>query len=47
LLVADPARRSEGISLLRDSVALRERFLGSEDARTREARALLVNVETH
>jgi serine/threonine protein kinase len=46
LLVADPARRSEGISLLRDSVALRERFLGSQDARTREARTLLANVET-
>jgi serine/threonine-protein kinase len=47
LLVADPARRSEGIELLRDSAALRERFLGSDDPRTREARTLLAKVETH
>lgn len=47
LLVADPARRSEGIDLLRDSAALRERFLGSEDPRTREARTLLAKVEAH
>ncbi len=47
LLVADPARRSEGISLLRDSAALRERFLGSDDPRTLEAQALLAKVDAH
>ena len=47
LLVADPARRAEGISLLRDSVALRERFLGSDDPRTREAQTLLAKADAH
>ena len=47
LLVADPARRSEGIALLRDSAALRERFLGGDDPRTREVRTLLAKVDAH
>ncbi|HSE13328.1 MAG TPA: hypothetical protein VLB69_11895, partial [Rudaea sp.] len=47
LLIADPARRSEGIGLLRDSAALRERFLGNDDPRTHEVHALLAKVDTH
>jgi serine/threonine-protein kinase len=45
LLCADPARHTEGVALLRESAALRERFLGSDDARTREARALLAKAD--
>jgi len=47
LLVADPDRRSEGMNMLRDSAALRERFLGGDDPRTREAQAQLAKAGSH
>jgi len=45
--VADPDRRSEGMNMLRDSAALRERFLGGDDPRTREAQAQLAKAGSH
>ena len=45
LLVAAPHRRDEATALLRDATALRERFLGSDDARTVEAREVLASAE--
>jgi tetratricopeptide (TPR) repeat protein len=44
LLASAPGGRDEGTALLRDAVALRERFLGAGDARTIEARQALAGV---
>ena len=47
LLSADPARHTEGTALLREAAALREHFLGSDDPRTLEARAVLAKADSH
>jgi serine/threonine-protein kinase len=44
LLAAQPAHRREGVALLQESTALRERFFGAADARTAEAREALAAV---
>jgi serine/threonine-protein kinase len=44
LLAAQPEAHDEGVALLRESVALREQFLGADDARTLEARQALAAV---
>jgi serine/threonine protein kinase/Tfp pilus assembly protein PilF len=44
LLAAQPEAHDEGVALLREAVALREQFLGADDARTLEARQALVAV---
>jgi len=44
LLAAQPDAHDEGVALLREAVALREQFLGADDARTLEARRALVAV---
>jgi serine/threonine-protein kinase len=44
LLAAQPEAHDEGVALLRESVALREQFLGADDARTLEAMQALAAV---
>jgi serine/threonine protein kinase/Tfp pilus assembly protein PilF len=44
LLAAQPEAHDEGVALLREAVALREQFLGADDARTLEARQALAAV---
>jgi eukaryotic-like serine/threonine-protein kinase len=46
LLVTRAVTHGEGVRLLQEAVALRERFLGSGDARTVEARNALAAVDT-
>ena len=41
LLIANPTDRAEGLRLLAEAAALRERFLGANDPRTRTARETL------
>ena len=45
LLLDEPAKSDEAMPLLRDAVALRERFLGPDDVRTQDARQVLAAAE--
>jgi serine/threonine protein kinase len=42
VLRKDVATRAEGIKLLSEAMAIREKFFGADDARTRQARAALI-----
>ncbi len=44
LAARKPTHATQGVACLREAVALRERFLGADDARTLEARQALVAV---
>jgi tetratricopeptide (TPR) repeat protein len=45
MLAARAERREESVHLLEQGIALREQFFGTEDARAKEARALLTGIK--
>ncbi len=47
MLLARADAREEAIALLRDATAIREKFLGADDVRTQQARALLAQTRSN